>query len=88
MWAENSAVFFSVHRGRIIAWLPAFVHLVGLAIRWMENNTKLMKLAFVLVYLWHIVINFIIKTKKNNYILSAGMFVFDDISDVMSIFRR
>ena len=64
MWAENSAVFFSVHRGRIIAWLPAFVHLVGLAIRWMENNTKLMKLAFVLVYLWHIVINFIIKTKK------------------------
>jgi len=69
MWAENSAVFFSVHRGRIIAWLPAFVHLVGLAIRWMENNTKLMKLAFVLVYLWHIVINFIIKTKKQLHIV-------------------
>jgi len=39
-----------------------------------------MKLALTLVKQWHIVINFMIKTKKNNCTSSAGMFVFVDVN--------
>jgi len=45
-----------------------------------------MKLALILVEQWHIIKNFMIKTKKNNHISSAGMFVFIDVNHGYSLF--
>jgi len=45
-----------------------------------------MKLALILVEQWHIIKYFTIKTKNNNHISSAGMFVFTDVNHGYSLF--
>ena len=45
-----------------------------------------MKLALILVQQWHIIINFITKTKKNNCISSAGMFIFVGINHWRNVY--